>query len=67
MAILYNKKVQPRKFRKGDVALKEILPLLGESHIKWASNYKGPYIAKRAFSSGTLILTWMNEKILLGL
>ena len=47
----------------GDVVLREILPLRGESHRKWASNYRGPYIAKRAFSSRALVLKGMNEKI----
>ncbi|RDX75267.1 hypothetical protein CR513_44852, partial [Mucuna pruriens] len=45
----FDKKVKPRIFKEGDLVLKK--------RGKWASNYKGPYMVKWAFSSGALILT----------
>ena len=40
--------------------LKKLLSLQGEDHSKWASNYKGPYIVKKAFSGGALKLSRMD-------
>ncbi|XP_019429619.1 PREDICTED: uncharacterized protein LOC109337164 [Lupinus angustifolius] len=44
----YAKKVRPRQFREGD------------SRGKWTPNYEGPYVIKKAFSGGALILTNMD-------
>jgi hypothetical protein len=41
-------------------SLKKLLSLPGEDHNKWASNYKGPYIVKKAFSEGALKLSRMD-------
>jgi hypothetical protein len=34
MTKAYNKKVRPKVFKEGDLALKKILPALGEHHSK---------------------------------
>ena len=39
--------------------LKKILPNQQAQRGKWAPNWDGPYVAKRAFSRGALILTKM--------
>jgi hypothetical protein len=58
IAKAYNKKVRPRVFKEGDLVLKKIS--IGEDHSKWAPNYEGPYVVKKAFSGGALILTSMD-------
>ena len=56
----HDKKVRPRQFREGDLVLKKILPNQQDQRGKWASNWDGPYVVKRAFSRGALILTEMD-------
>ena len=34
---------------------------------KWSPNWEGPYVVKKAFSRGALILTEMDEKEFSGL
>ncbi|KAI5410283.1 hypothetical protein KIW84_055688 [Lathyrus oleraceus] len=53
----FAKKVRPRVFREGDVVLKKILTFKPDSRGKWTPNYECPYVVKRAFSGGALILT----------
>jgi hypothetical protein len=60
MAKSYDKKVRPRGFHEGDLVLKKILPLPGEDQSKWAPNYEGPYVVKKAFSGGALMLSRMD-------
>jgi len=57
MAKAYDKKVRPRMFQEGDLVLKKLLALPGENLSKWAPNYEGPYIVKKAFSGGALQLS----------
>jgi hypothetical protein len=40
--------------------LKKILPIHKDSRGKWTPNYEGPYVVKKAFSGGALILTTMD-------
>jgi hypothetical protein len=40
--------------------LKKILPIHKDSHGKWTPNYEGPYVVKKAFSGGALIVTTMD-------
>jgi hypothetical protein len=65
MAKSYDKKVRPREFHEEDLVLKKILPLPGEDQSKWAPNYEGPYMVKKAFSRGALLLSRMDEEDLL--
>jgi hypothetical protein len=60
MAKAYDRKVRPREFKEGDLVLRKILSLPGEDRSKWAPNYEGPYIVKKAFSGGALMLTRMD-------
>ena len=57
----HDKKVRPSQFREGDLVLKKILPNQQDQRGKWAPNWDGPYVVKRAFSRGTFILTKMDE------
>ena len=56
----YDKKVRPPQFREGDLVLKKIFPNQQDERGKWAPNWDGPYVVKRAFSGGALILTEMD-------
>nr|XP_027189420.1 protein NYNRIN-like [Cicer arietinum] len=56
----YEKKVRPREFQEGDLVLKKILPIKKDFRGKWTPNYEGPYVVKKAFSGGALILAEMD-------
>ncbi|KAK2428867.1 hypothetical protein QL285_027352 [Trifolium repens] len=56
----FDKKVRPREFREGDMVLKKILPIHKDPRGKWTPNYEGPYVVKKAFSGGALIITTMD-------
>lgn len=60
MAKVYNKKVRPRVFKEKDLMLKKISLASREDQSKWTPNYKGPYVVRKAFSDGALILTNMD-------
>ncbi|KAK5785920.1 hypothetical protein PVK06_040542 [Gossypium arboreum] len=65
MIAAHDKKVRPREFHKGELVLKKILPIQKDLRGKWAPNWEGPYVVKKAFSGGALILTEMDGKELL--
>ncbi|KAI5422550.1 hypothetical protein KIW84_045837 [Lathyrus oleraceus] len=56
----FDKKVKPRVFREGDLVLKKVLSFAPDSRGKRTPNYEGPYVVKRAFSGGALMLTTMD-------
>ena len=56
----FDKKVHPREFQEGDLVLKQILPIHKDSSGKWTLNYESPYVVKKSFSGGALILTTMD-------
>ncbi|KAG8503936.1 hypothetical protein CXB51_002220 [Gossypium anomalum] len=60
----YDKKVRPREFHEGDLVLKKTLPIQKDFRGKWMPNWEGPYVVKKAFSGGALILTEMDGKSL---
>ncbi|XP_073222322.1 uncharacterized protein [Cicer arietinum] len=59
---VYEKKISHREFWEGDLVLKKILPIQKDYRGKWTPNYEGPYVVKKAFSGGALILTNMDGK-----
>ena len=61
----HDKKVRPRQFREEDLVLKKILPNQQGHRGKWAPNWDGPYVVKRAFISRALILAEMDRNDLL--
>ena len=58
----FDKKVRPRKFNEGDLVLKKVSQALKDNRGKWAPNYEGPFIIKKAFFGGALVLTNMDDK-----
>ena len=58
----FDKKVRPRKFNKGDLVLKKVSQALKDNRGKWAPNYEGPFIIKKAFSGGAQVLVNMDDE-----
>ena len=57
---VYAKNVYPHQFKEGDLILRMILLIQKDGHRKWMPNYEGPFIVKKAFFGGALILTNMD-------
>ena len=58
----FDKKVRSRKFSEGDLVLKKVSQALKDNRGKWAPNYEGPFIVKKAFSGGALVLASMDDE-----
>ena len=58
----FDKNVRMRRFSEGDLVLKKASQSLKDNGGKWASNYEGPFVVKRAFSGGALVLTNINSE-----
>ena len=56
----FDKRVHPKEFHEGELVLKKILPIQKDHRGKWTPNFKDPYVVKKAFSGGALILTRMD-------
>ncbi|BAT83887.1 hypothetical protein VIGAN_04112500 [Vigna angularis var. angularis] len=56
----FDKRVHPREFHEGELVLKRVLPIQKDYRGKWTPNYEGPFVVKKAFSGGALILTRMD-------
>ena len=56
----FDKKVRTRRFSERDLVLKKMSHAVKDNRGKWASNYKGPFVVKRAFTGGALVLTNMD-------
>ena len=59
---VFDKKVRPCKFSDGDLVLEKVSQALRDNRGKWAPNYEGPFIVKKAFSGGALVLTNMDDE-----
>ena len=58
----HDKKIWPRQFQEGELVLKRILQNRQDPRGKWSPNWEGPYVVKKAFLGGALILTEMDGK-----
>ncbi|KAI5389165.1 hypothetical protein KIW84_074715 [Lathyrus oleraceus] len=58
----FDRKVQPRVYHVGDLVLKRILPPQNDGRGKWTPNYEGPFMVKKVFSGGALLLTTMDSE-----
>ena len=56
----FNKKVRPRVFEEGDLVLKKHNQAMSNHKGKFPLTYEGPYVVKKAFSGGALILADMD-------
>ena len=50
------------KFSKGNLVLKKVSQAQKDHRGKWAPNYEGPFVVKKAFSGGALLLTNMDDE-----
>ena len=62
----HDKKIRPRQFQEGELVLKRIPQNRQDPRRKWSPNLEGPYVVKKAFSGGALIITEMDGKEFLG-
>ncbi|EOX99370.1 RNA-directed DNA polymerase [Theobroma cacao] len=58
----YDKKAHSRQFREGELVLKRTLPNQHDPREKWTPNWEGPFVVKKAFSGGALILAEMDRR-----
>lgn len=56
----FDKRVHPRNLQVGDLVLKKIMLIHTDPWGKWTPNYEGPYVVRKVFSGGTLILSTMD-------
>ena len=56
------KKIWPRQFQERELVLKQIPQNRQDLRGKWSPNWEEPYIVKKAFSRGALILIEMDGK-----
>ena len=57
----HDKKIRPRQFQKKELVLKRIPQNQQDPYGKWP-NWERPYVVKKAFSGGALILAKMDGK-----
>ena len=57
-----DKKIWPRQFQEWELVLKRTAQNRQDPHGKWSPNWEGPYVVKKAFSGGALILVKMDGK-----
>ena len=58
----FDKKVCSRRFSEGGLVLKKVSQALKNNRGKWAPNYEGPFVVKKAFSGGALVLANMDDE-----
>ena len=56
----FGQKVRPRGYQVGELVLKRFLPPQNDRRGKWTPNYEGPFVVKKVFSGGALLLTTMD-------
>ena len=57
---VFNKKVRTKVFEEGDLVLKKCNQAMPDHKGKFSPSYEGPYVVKKAFSEGALILADMD-------
>ena len=58
----FDKKVHPRKLNDGDLVLKKVSQTQKDHRGKWDPNYEGPFVMKKAFLGGALLLASMDDE-----
>ena len=58
----FDKKVCLCKFSKGNLVLKKVSQAQKDHRGKWAPNYEGPFVVKKAFLGGALLLASMDDE-----
>ena len=52
----FNKKIKHRVYQAGDLVIKRIILLQGDPRGKWTPAYERPFVIKKIFSRGAMIL-----------
>ncbi|KAI5395654.1 hypothetical protein KIW84_061996 [Lathyrus oleraceus] len=60
MTQAFNKKVKRRVYQIGDLVIKRIILQQSDPRGKWTPTYVGPFVVKKVFSGGAMILATMN-------
>ena len=60
MAQAFNKKVKRQVYQIGDLVIKRIILPQGDPRGKWTPTYKGPFVVKKVFSGGAMMLATMD-------
>ena len=58
----FNKKIKPQVYQTGDLVIKCIILPQGGPMGKWTPTYEGPFIIKKVFYGGAMMLTTMDGK-----
>ena len=58
----FDKKVCLCKFSEGDLVLKKVSQAQKDYRGKWAPNYEGPFVVKKAFSGEAFLLASMDDE-----
>ena len=58
----FNKKVNPRVYQVGDLVIKRIILPQRDLRGKWTPTYEEPFVVKRVFSGGAMMLTTMDDE-----
>ena len=56
----FNKKVRRQVYQVSDLVIKRIILPQGDLRGKWTPTYKGPFMIKKIFFGGAMILTTMD-------
>ena len=56
----FNKKVKHQVYQDGNLVIKFIILPQGDPRAKWTPTYERPFMIKRIFSGGAMILTTMD-------
>ena len=56
----FNKKIKHRVYQDGDLVIKCIILPQSDPRGKWTPTYEGPFVIKKIFSRGAMILTTMD-------
>ena len=58
----FNKKVKHQVYQAGDLVIKRIILPQGDPRGKWTPTYEGPFVMKKIFLGGAMILTTMEDE-----
>lgn len=58
----FNKKVKRQVYQISDLVIKHIILPQGDPRGKWTPTYEGPFVVKKIFTGGAMMLTTMDDK-----
>ena len=58
----FDRRVRPQCYKPGDLVLKRIILPQGDPRRKWTPTYEGPFMARKVFSGGAMMLATMDDE-----